>query len=131
MYKDRLNQPRANHAEMTRRQVLHIPMGSIQASAATMRFDYTPTPDLNRDVVGGDQVLLVVQGMRSLTGIGRTNIGQPVRLDRDLSDEWSDALKKALHNGIDPQIRRGEEVANRVLQATWGKNSHCDRATKK
>jgi hypothetical protein len=67
-----------------------------------MRFDYTPTPDLNRDVVGGDQVLLVVQGMRSLTGIGRTNIGQPVRLDRDLSDEWSDALKKALHNGIDP-----------------------------
>ncbi|UCG67011.1 MAG: hypothetical protein JSW12_08490 [Deltaproteobacteria bacterium] len=67
-----------------------------------MQFDYTPTPHLNRDVVVGEQVLLVVQGMRSLAGIGRTNIGQSVRLDRDLSDLWSDALKKALHNGIDP-----------------------------
>ena len=33
--------------------------------------------------------------MRISTGIGRSNIGQPVRLDGDLSDVWSDALKKA------------------------------------
>jgi hypothetical protein len=54
--------------------------------------------------------------MRSLTGIARTNIGQSVHLEGDLSDVWSDALKNALHNGINPWIRRGEEAPNRVFQ---------------